>query len=228
MTWLEDEYLSEVTIGDIDPTPLAKGAKTVRFTWWLHGTGGPSRVPYHVVARDVSRWTLDGELGTDAIEFEPAKGAGIRIAMNVPGRLVLHCRQLVVERGAAKKRKPTTKKPLSDYSYFHVEGTGAPTPAAIAKALGAPDGARLEGKGDYRQVLVGNAAWAEIYGYPAQKGKYHWNVVRKGATDEEWHRALELPHRLGASSVVSAWEFMGTPAEFLVVVGRDLSASSSH
>jgi hypothetical protein len=220
--WMEDEYLSEVVLDDVSPTP-GKPARTVRFTWWLYGTGGPSRVPYQVEARDVTRWTLVGAREGHAIGFSPpakrSRGSGVRIEMTVPGKLTLECRELAIVRGK-KQRLPRPKKHFTTYSYFHVYGRGAPSAKQILSALGAPPGARAAGRGGDRQIMVRDKNWVEIYDFGAESpGDYHWNVVRGAATDDEWHRALEMPFHVRAREVHSAWEFVGPPDEWLVAIG---------
>jgi hypothetical protein len=43
---------------------------------------------------------------------------------------------------------------------------------------------------------------------------YSMSVARGPLLDEAWHRVQELPARLAATEVASAWEFQGSAAEW--------------
>jgi hypothetical protein len=232
VAWMQDEYLSEIVLDALAPAPGTK-AVTVSFTWWLHGTGGPSRVPYKVTARGVTRWTLKGELDTTtAIGMEAGRGSGIRIVMSVPGALTLHCASVSIQRGAKQKLRRMKVRPLADYRAFHAHGPGRPTQAAILKGLGAPAGATIDRTAKFlERVMVGGAVWIDLYDARTERARndhYVYNVVRGTATDDEWRRAAELPKHIAATRVESAWEFEGTPAEWIAVTAAALPGPPTY
>ncbi len=44
-------------------------------------------------------------------------------------------------------------------------------------------------------------------------------MCRKGCSDAEWHRVQQLPRAYSSSQVSSSWEFEGSGADWLTLVG---------
>ncbi|MFN7135643.1 MAG: hypothetical protein ACK4N5_26460, partial [Myxococcales bacterium] len=148
LAWMEDEYLSALTIADLAPVPVAEGGApdAVTFTWWLDAPG--ARTPYRVEASGVREWRLLGELGRGEIFMPPPEPglSPIVLVMEVPGRLTLACTRLRIEKGREVK-KPHTARPFTDYAYYTLDGAGRPTPALLARALSDAPAAALRRSG---------------------------------------------------------------------------------
>jgi hypothetical protein len=231
VTWMQEEYLSEIALDDMDPMPAhdeEQPPADVCFTWWLRGGG--RRVPYRVTARGVRRWFLDGELGDGAVSIPPPNdpAPGVHLVMEVlPGRLLLECASVVVARGRAERT--IERRPFVDYAYFTVSGAGDLTAAELLEYLGAPPGAKVVAGGSgtlstlptqgSMDIEVGGVTWVRVFraARPGEPG-YWMSVSRVSASDADWHRAQALPGRIQCSEVASAWEFSGTPSQWLALV----------
>lgn len=234
VAWMENEYLSELTLEGLDPAP-AEGVTppAVRFSWALHGTGAGRVVPYAVVAEGVRAWMLDGPRDDAAISVTANEGPGVRLVFGVPGTLTLECDRLTVTRGRTRK-KPPPPRPHTDYAYFVVTSERAATVGDVLAALGAPEGVEVvsplpvdpdarivpRGPGTF-ELREGGRAWIKVYNMTAANvAGFSLSVSRAGATDAEWRRAQDLPRLLGPARVASAWEFFGTDAEWSAMLAR--------
>lgn len=225
VAWMEREYLSELTLGDLEPSPGPRPPQSIRFTWWLHAGG--ARTPYRLEARGVDRWSLEGELDEQAISIAPLSGGTTPIALEMVagGRLTLACRTLRVARGRPV-REARAARPFTDYAYFTLDGVGEPSPGALARGLSDAPGVTLRARGEPvtgalveggMDVALGSRVVAAVFFARRRDGGW-LSIARKDASDDEWHRCQALPHHLAAARVRSAWEFDGDSAQWLALV----------
>jgi hypothetical protein len=231
VAWMQDEYLSEIVLEILSPRPTSgecQPLSEVSFTWWLHGGG--RRVPYRVVARDVRVWSFEGQLGDGAISIPPPEddASSMRLVMEVPpGRLVLECESVAITRGRAERT--LQKRPFIDYTYFSVSGADDLSPVQLLEVLGAPSGARVVTGGSAElltlpavgrvEVQVDHVDWVVVFRAVHRGEPGYWmSVSRASASDDDWHRAQALPRHVRCTRVGSAWEFDGTPSEWLELI----------
>lgn len=245
--WMHDEYLSEITLDAVKPLPKKSGAvpREVRFTWSLHGTGNGDIVPYLVHAKGVRAWNIDGKKGSQAIGMSDAtstgtgKKKGVHFFMETPARVELACDSVDVVRGKVKKGKLAL--PFTDYDHFHAEAErrisidqllaafGAPADATLAATPSLPPRDALIGSAGMLDVLtisVRGAPWIKVQNFNHDRpNAFEVRVARAGGTDDEWHRAQEMPHRLGPSYVSGAWEFSGDDVKWMAAIGKPVASS---
>lgn len=234
VAWMQSEYLSELTLEDLDPVPAGGPVPaTVRFKWLLHGTGAGKVVPYEVVAEEVQAWTLEGARDNQAVSIVAGEGPGVHLVLEVPGVLTLRCGRLSVARRPARK-KPVPARPHTAYTYYVVSIEREHSVADVLAALGAPEGAELVSPGpivasdpirhrapSFFELRAGGCTWLKVFNItPAGAAGFSLSVAREGATDQQWRRAQELPRLLGPAQVQSAWEFFGTDAEWSAMLAR--------
>ena len=190
--WMEDEYLSALTIADLAPEPSAATPDVVRFTWWHDAPG--TRTPFRLVARGVRRWALEGARDGQEITVLPfdAGAPGVELAMEVPGRLVLACDALTITRGRSVK-KALPRRPFTDYAHFSVAGAASVDAGVLCAALSDEPSATLGGAGDLAMgphtLRVDGRTIANVFCNPAPR----WlSIARADATDAEWHRCQAL------------------------------------
>jgi hypothetical protein len=231
VAFMEDEYLSEITLDDLAPLPSDGTPEEVRFTWWLHGVGDGKRVPYRVRARGVTTFRLDGTRDGRAISvLPPDEAPGVHVVMEVPGRLELACAAVEIARGRAEGAP--VRRAFTDYAYFTARGERRVSIADVLEALGVPPGARVSFAGaalsdEQRcalvdaprlgpmEILVSGAPSLSVFWTlaPGATG-FSLSVSRGAASGEAWRRAQHLPVLLCATEVRSAWEFSGTTADW--------------
>lgn len=243
---MHDEYLSEITLDALSPSPapMKTGAvpREVRFTWSLHGTGNGDVVPYVVHAKGVRAWHIDGKNGTQAIGMSdgPSK-KGVHFFMETPARIELACDSVDVVRGNVKKGRRA--HPFTDYDHFHAEAERRISVAQLLDALGPPEGATLDATPSLppRDALIGSrkildlltisvrgAPWITVQNFNHDRpSAFEMRIARAGATDDEWHRAQEMPYRLGPCRVSGAWDFQGDDVTWMAAIGKPVAARAS-
>jgi hypothetical protein len=220
--WMEREYLSEITLDELEPSP-GTATDRVRFEWTLHA-GGP-RTPYRIEARGVTRWSIAGERDAHAIGILPPRTVNdaIELVMEVPGRLTLVCTGLTITRGRRRKNE-RAPRPFTDYAYFTAIGLGALDAEPLRRALSDEITAELASidalrTGGPLALRIGTRVICTLHWAPTRE--HGWlSVARRDASDAEWHRCQALPSHLPAERIGSAWELDATPDEWLRIVGR--------
>lgn len=233
ITWMDDDGLTQVHLADVAPRPGPRLPRVVRFTWWQHDPG--ARRPYRVTARGVTAWSLDGELGDGELSIAPPTGAErapIELVMHAPGRLVLACASLQVRRG---RPVPVVApaRPATAYAYLTLDGVGVPTAAALVRALTDAPTATLGGAAPTAAPLPsgrhalqhGDRVLARVV-YVAARADGWLSIARADATDDEWRRCQAAPRWLASTLVGSAWDFVGSAAAWLALVGAPPQSSS--
>lgn len=228
--WMHEEYLSEIVVDDLDPAPSGTTPSEVRFTWWLYGVGG-KRVPYRVRAIGVRTWSLEGTVGDRAASVLPPDNSPcVHLLMEIPGRLELLCDRVEIVRGRAER--VVERRAFTEYTYYRASGARGVSVADVLAALGAPPGATVPNVSESlaamvepprigpMDVVVAQQIWVKVFWMmgPGATG-FDVSVSRGSASDGEWHRAQELPVRLGPSTVASAWEFAGSERAWARAVG---------
>lgn len=126
IAWMQDEYLSELTLEALKITPPKGPPQQVEFVWRLHGLGNGQTQPYRVVATGVRRFEQVGSIGAGEVSFADVDldAARVVIAMAAPCRIALTCDQVVVSRGR-KTKKIKQNRPYTDYAYFSIKSQSA-------------------------------------------------------------------------------------------------------
>jgi len=231
LSFLEEEYLSEVMLRNMRPRPgptLPPGGR-VDFEWGLQIAEQRLAI-YRVRAEGVTHWSLDGSWDRNSVvEFESITSAvdadGITLVQRVPGRLELTCAAVSVERGPTRSfRLPAVPSPTEMLVWGEREVawsdllTWLDAPASIrvferdhvnsamspVSQLTDPIKAPCFGMYHLQRSPADQAPWVSIHWMLAFPGAGHYFTLTRGSADDQaWDRMRRLPEKLGECNVLS-------------------------